>query len=114
MDTKKVVLVGDGNSGKSVLLNVFARGIFPEYQVTNWEDDVKKNVMYEGKMVELSLWDTQGQEDYAHIRPLSYIDTDVILMLYTILSRDSFDNIYEKVPPSPPALPKAMTLIYME
>lgn len=51
MDTKKVVLVGDGNSGKSVLLNVFARGIFLEYCVTNWVDDVKKNVMYEGKMV---------------------------------------------------------------
>ena len=46
--------------------------------------------------VELALWDTAGQEDYDRLRPLSYPDTDVILMCYSIDNPDSLENIYEK------------------
>ena len=46
--------------------------------------------------VELALWDTAGQEDYDRLRPLSYPDTDVILMCFAIDSPDSLENISEK------------------
>ena len=46
--------------------------------------------------VELALWDTAGQEDYDRLRPLSYPDTDVILMCFSIDSPDSLQNIPEK------------------
>lgn len=46
--------------------------------------------------VELALWDTAGQEDYDRLRPLSYPDTDVILMCFSIDSPDSLENILEK------------------
>uniref|UniRef100_A0A915PM46 Uncharacterized protein n=1 Tax=Setaria digitata TaxID=48799 RepID=A0A915PM46_9BILA len=50
-------------------------------------------------MVELALWDTAGQEDYDRLRPLSYPDTDVILMCFSIDSPDSLENIPEKWTP---------------
>jgi Ras family protein A len=37
-----------------------------------------------------------GQEDYDRLRPLSYPDTDVILMCFSIDSPDSLENIPEK------------------
>lgn len=44
--------------------------------------------------VELALWDTAGQEDYDRLRPLSYPDTDVILMCFSVDSPDSLGTIW--------------------
>lgn len=43
--------------------------------------------------MELALWDTAGQEDYDRLRPLSYPDTDVILMCFSIDSPDSLGTL---------------------
>ena len=46
--------------------------------------------------MELGLWDTAGQEDYDRLRPLSYPDTNVILLCFSISSPDSLENIPER------------------
>lgn len=48
-------------------------------------------------MVELALWDTAGQEDYDRLRPLSYPETDVILMCFAIDQPTSFSNVQDRV-----------------
>ena len=45
------------------------------------------------------LWDTAGQEDYDRLRPLSYPDTDVIVMCFSIDAPDTLENIPEKWTP---------------
>lgn len=40
-----------------------------------------------------------GQEDYDRLRPLSYPDTDVILMCFSVDNRDSLENIQAKWEP---------------
>ena len=51
----------------------------------------------DGTKVELALWDTAGQEDYAHIRPLSYTDANVILVCFSVENMDSYENVSAKV-----------------
>ena len=46
--------------------------------------------------VELALWDTAGQEDYDRLRPLSYPDTDVILVCFSYDCPDSLSNVKDK------------------
>jgi small GTP-binding protein len=53
--------------------------------------------MVDGKPISLGLWDTAGQEDYDRLRPLSYPQTDVFLICFSIVSPPSFDNVKAKV-----------------
>jgi len=97
MKDRKLVVVGDGACGKTCLLIVKAQGKFPtEYVPTVFENHVTHvDVPGQGR-TELALWDTAGQEDYAHIRPLSYDCAHVFLICCSVDNRDSFDNIKEK------------------
>jgi len=54
------------------------------------------DIEVDGKRVELALWDTAGQEDYDRLRPLSYPDTNVVLMCFSVDQPDSLENISEK------------------
>ena len=49
------------------------------------------------KIIELALWDTAGQEDFDRLRPLSYNDTDVILIVFACNHRPSLMNVQDKV-----------------
>ena len=96
---KKLVIVGDGACGKTCLLIVFSKDQFPEVYVPTVFENYVADIAVDGKTVELALWDTAGQEDYDRLRPLSYPDTDVILMCFSIDSPDSLENIPEKWTP---------------
>ncbi|KAL1934519.1 hypothetical protein VTP01DRAFT_6701 [Rhizomucor pusillus] len=91
--SRKVVVCGDGACGKTSLLNVFTRGYFPQvYEPTVFENYVQE-VTIDGQPVELSLWDTAGQEEFDRIRWMSYVDAHAVLICYSVDSRDSLENI---------------------
>jgi GTPase SAR1 family protein len=52
-----------------------------------------------GKMVELALWDTAGQEEYDRLRPLSYPETDLLFVCFAIDCPNSLENVLDKVRP---------------
>ncbi|KAI9323666.1 small GTPase superfamily [Dichotomocladium elegans] len=90
---RKLVLVGDGGCGKTSLLNVFTRGHFPQaYEPTVFENYVH-DIMVDEELIELSLWDTAGQEGFDRIRELSYADAHAFLLCFSVDDRDSLDNI---------------------
>jgi len=93
---KKLVIVGDGACGKTCLLIVFSKDEFPEVYVPTVFENYVADIEVDNRQVELALWDTAGQEDYDRLRPLSYPDTDVILMCFSIDQPDSLENIPEK------------------
>uniref|UniRef100_A0A452I6K5 Ras homolog family member C n=2 Tax=Gopherus agassizii TaxID=38772 RepID=A0A452I6K5_9SAUR len=100
---KKLVIVGDGACGKTCLLIVFSKDQFPEVYVPTVFENYVADIEVDSKQVELALWDTAGQEDYDRLRPLSYPDTDVILMCFSIDSPDSLGECWE-IQLGPPSL----------
>lgn len=43
------------------------------------------------------FFSSTGQEDYDRLRPLSYPQTDVFLVCFSVVSPSSFENVKEKV-----------------
>jgi len=93
---RKLVIVGDGACGKTCLLFAFTKDEFPDKYIPTVFENYVSDIEVDGKSVELALWDTAGQEDYDRLRPLSYPDTDVILMCFSVDSHDSLENIHAK------------------
>jgi len=93
---RKIVILGDGACGKTSMLNVFTRGYFPQvYEPTVFENYVH-DIFIDGKSVQLSLWDTAGQEEFDRLRSLSYSDTHCIMLCFSIDSPDSLENVQSK------------------
>ncbi|KAJ4511353.1 Rho GTPase [Exophiala dermatitidis] len=93
---RKLVLLGDGACGKTSLLNVFTRGFFPTvYEPTVFENYVH-DIFVDGIHMELSLWDTAGQEEFDRLRSLSYDDTQAIMLCFSVDNRGSLENVGTK------------------
>uniref|UniRef100_A0A2K6RWV9 Cell division control protein 42 homolog n=1 Tax=Rhinopithecus roxellana TaxID=61622 RepID=A0A2K6RWV9_RHIRO len=105
MQTIKCVVVGDGAVSKTCLLISYTTNKFPSEYVPTVFDN------YAVKPYTLGLFDTAGQEDYDRLLLLSYPQTDVFLVCFSVVSPPSFENVKEKwVPeithhcPKPPFL----------
>ncbi|KAI9255501.1 small GTPase superfamily [Sporodiniella umbellata] len=94
---RKIVVIGDGACGKTCLLRVFCKGVFPTTQyIPTIFETAAKEMMVESRNVVAELWDTAGQEDYDRLRTLSYPDSDVIIIAYSIDLPESLENVIEK------------------
>ncbi|KJA16037.1 hypothetical protein HYPSUDRAFT_148322 [Hypholoma sublateritium FD-334 SS-4] len=93
---RKLVVVGDGGCGKTCLLIVYAENRFPEAYIPTVFENYVTLVQHDSKLIELALWDTAGQEEYDRLRPLSYPESDVILIVFSIDFPTSLANVMDK------------------
>ena len=112
----KCVMVGDGNDSKTCLNVSFSTNFIPvEYIPTvfdNYQYSVQVKLEGYGLNVNIALWDTAGQEDYDRLRPLSYPDTDVFVLVFSVESPASFENVMVKwYPETKDHVPKAPRIL---
>eukprot|EP00828_Plagiopyla_frontata_P028917 TRINITY_DN3736_c0_g1_i1.p1 TRINITY_DN3736_c0_g1~~TRINITY_DN3736_c0_g1_i1.p1 ORF type:complete len:220 (-),score=41.33 TRINITY_DN3736_c0_g1_i1:142-801(-) len=56
-------------------------------------DFIGKTLTIDGQMLKLQLWDTAGQERFKSLIPSYIRDSDVVLIVYDVLVRSSYENI---------------------
>jgi len=95
----KIVLVGDGAVGKSYFARTYIEDYFPDDYIPTVFDDRSTTLSLESlpdSLYNIDLYITAGQEDYDRLRPLSYPQTDVFLVFFSIISPASLCNVEAK------------------
>jgi len=101
--TVKVIVVGNGQVGKTSMITRFAKGIFTnEYKKTIGVDFLEKRMHMPslGEEVTFLLWDTAGQEEYDAITRTYYKGAGCCILAFSTTDRASFDAVeswYHKV-----------------
>jgi Ras family protein A len=79
------------------MLIVFSKGAFPEAYVPTMFEAYVADIDIDGVHVKCVLWDTAGQEEYDRLRPLTYPDTHIVLICFSIAAPETLDNVEKKV-----------------
>ena len=92
----KVVLLGDSGVGKTCIISRYISNLFEDnVKSTNGASYASKRVDYPKlkKSLILDIWDTAGQEKFKALTKFFYKDAAIVILVYDITRRDSFDNI---------------------
>ncbi|CAL5984639.1 Rac/Rho-like_protein [Hexamita inflata] len=92
----KSVILGDAGVGKTSFLKAIRQNILPTDYIPTVLDYYGKDITVNNCAAKLSIWDTEGGEEYGRLRPLSYPQTDVFILCYSISNSCSFKNIVQK------------------
>lgn len=94
--TLKVIVVGNGQVGKTSMITRFAKGVFTnEYKKTLAVDFLEKRLFLDncGEEVTYLLWDTAGQEEYDAITRGYYKGAGAAVLAFSTVDRASFDAL---------------------
>ena len=92
----KVILVGESGVGKTCIIKKFADeefdGLTSPTIAASYEN--KKLYIKEcNTILEYEVWDTVGQENYRGLSKIFYQNSKIVIMVYDISSKNSFDEI---------------------
>ena len=90
----KICLLGDAEVGKTKIINYLNGQKFDNiYVETIAPIFIKKKINYQNEEVELTFWDTIGNQKFRVLNKLFYKDSEIIIFVYDITNKNSFESI---------------------
>ena len=90
----KVVMIGSVAVGKTAIANRLQFKRFDEeYQPTVGAGYIPYRTTYDGKDIELQIWDTAGMERYKSLGSIYYRDAHAAIIVYDQTSMESADSL---------------------
>ena len=97
-DAKKIVLIGDSGVGKTCIISRFVSGNFNKNMNSTDGASYATKKLDLPKLktsINLDIWDTAGQERYKSLTKFFYKDAAMIIMVYDVTLKTSFENLKE-------------------
>ena len=95
-DSVKITLIGGTGVGKTCIIRRFSNNTYEENPPSTLGGSYSlKFVKVGDKQVQLDLWDTAGQEKYRSLGKHFYKDAYIVVFVYDITNRKTFDEIKE-------------------
>ena len=93
-DAIKIILLGSSGVGKTSIINRFHSNDFKKNTTpTIAMNFIEKKLIINGKILTINLWDTAGQEKYKSINKLFIKNSNIVILVYGINSKDSFNEL---------------------
>jgi len=90
----KAIILGDAGVGKTSLLKQYVNKQFSfQYKATIGADFLMKEIMVDGQVVQLQLWDTAGQEKFHSLGSAFYRNAQCCILVFDLTDPKSFDTI---------------------
>jgi small GTP-binding protein len=92
----KVILIGDGGTGKTSLVNRFVHRKFSRLYKTTIGVDItplRARIKDTGEVIRFVLWDMSGQTHFERFRTRFYTGTSGALVVYDLTSANSYRTI---------------------
>ena len=90
----KITLIGDSGAGKTCIINRYINDDFFSNKISTMGVSCSNKLVKEdNKLLRVDLWDTAGQEQYRALGSHFYKDSYVIILVYDITNRESFENL---------------------
>ena len=91
-----MMVLGGQMVGKTSLLYTFQTGRFPgdNIYLPSIMNNYNCNLLVHRTPVNLELWDSVSTECHDRLRPLSYPETDVFLLCFSVSNRKSMEDCY--------------------
>jgi len=90
----KLVLVGDGGTGKTTFVKRHLTGEFEKKYVANLGVEVHPLLFYTNRgPIKFNVWDTAGQEKFGGLRDGYYIQGQCAIIMFDVTSRVTYKNV---------------------
>ena len=90
----KTILVGMTGTGKTNIINALTGKDFEENKLsTTTSSFIDKIITIKNKKYNLEIWDTAGQEKYRSLTKIFINDSKIVIFVYDITTRTSFEEI---------------------
>jgi small GTP-binding protein len=92
----KAVLAGESSVGKSSLYQRLESDTFTSSHMPTVSGSFAKLIVpMGGEEAEIGLWDTAGQEKFRSIAPLYFQRAAIVVLVFSVASRQSYDSVDE-------------------
>ncbi|KAL7717463.1 GTP-binding nuclear protein [Entamoeba marina] len=92
--TFKLVVVGDGGTGKTTFVKRHISGEFEKKYIPTVGVDVRPMVFHTNcGPIRFEVWDTAGQEKFGGLKDGYYVQAHCAIIMFDVTSRDTYKNV---------------------